>query len=223
GPFAVFELHRIFQPTLAGDEFAHRSALGAVRAAIDRRVPTRLLADPDAIGDFGGDRAADRAVRADALADGRAGRERTGRGGVGLAHGGERQRADRGERAGGKPRAAQEGAAVDAGGRAGQRGRQPALPRGAFGFANEHGRLPLFLRVAVDAVEVLHVVGVGLVAGLALLRRCLGRLRLGDERRGGGHGETGAGAHGAQEVATAEFALVVLLHRGPPEFPNRFF
>ena len=64
--------------------------------------------------DFGRDRAADRAVRADALADGRAGGERPGRGGIGLADGGERQGAERGEPAGGEAGAAQEGAAIEA-------------------------------------------------------------------------------------------------------------
>ena len=36
-PLAVDELHRISQPPVAVHEFAHRSALGAMRAAIDRR------------------------------------------------------------------------------------------------------------------------------------------------------------------------------------------
>src|SRR6266853_1699878 len=69
GPLALDELQRVFQPALAGDELAHRRALGAMRPAVDRAVPARLLADPDAIGNFGGDRAPDRAMGADALAD----------------------------------------------------------------------------------------------------------------------------------------------------------
>src|ERR1043165_2757707 len=73
GPLAVDELHRIFQTAVAHDQFAHRGALGAVRTAVDRRFPARLLADPDAVRHFGGDGAADGAVRADALADGDAG------------------------------------------------------------------------------------------------------------------------------------------------------
>src|SRR5260370_9940161 len=69
GPFALDELQRVFEAALAGDELAHRGALGAMRPAVDRAVPARLLADPDAIGDLGGDRAADRAMGADAFAD----------------------------------------------------------------------------------------------------------------------------------------------------------
>src|SRR6185437_1151587 len=68
GPLPARELHRVFQPALAGDQFAHRSALGAMRAAVDRRIPARLLADPDAVGDFGSHGEAARAMRADALA-----------------------------------------------------------------------------------------------------------------------------------------------------------
>src|SRR5664279_5100662 len=70
GPLTVDQLHRIFQPAFAHHQFAHRGAFGAVRAAIDRTIPARLLADPDAVRHFGGDGAADRAVRADALAYG---------------------------------------------------------------------------------------------------------------------------------------------------------
>ena len=70
GPLAVDHLHRIFQAAFAHHQFAHRGALGAMRAAIDRTIPARLLADPDAVGDFRRDRAADRAMRTDALADG---------------------------------------------------------------------------------------------------------------------------------------------------------
>src|SRR6185437_533510 len=78
GPLAVHELHRIFQAALAADQLAHRGALGAVRTAIDRRFPARLLADPHAVGDFRRDGAADRAVRADTLANGCARGERPG-------------------------------------------------------------------------------------------------------------------------------------------------
>ncbi len=57
-PFAIDQLHRVFQAAIAVHQFAHRRALGAVRTAIDRAVPGRLLADPDAVLDFGDDRAA---------------------------------------------------------------------------------------------------------------------------------------------------------------------
>ena len=91
------KLHRIFQAAFAADQFAHRRALGAMRAAIDRAVPGRLLADPDIVGDFGQHGAADRAMGADGLArrDLRAGGRR--RSGLGLAHGAKRQRAERGK------------------------------------------------------------------------------------------------------------------------------
>ena len=108
------QLHRIFEPAFAAHQFAHRGALGAMRAAIDRAVPARLLADPDVVGDFSHHRAADGAMGADALADrdlGAGGRRRSG---LGLAHRAERQRAERRETAGGETRAAQEGAAVEA-------------------------------------------------------------------------------------------------------------
>ena len=52
-------------------------------------------------------------MRADALADGDRGALRGRRAGLGLAHAGERQDAERGETAGGEARAAQEGAAIE--------------------------------------------------------------------------------------------------------------
>ncbi len=113
GPLPVHQLHRIAQAPVAVHQFAHRGALGAVRTAVDRAVPGRLLADPDAVRDLTDHRAADRTMRADVLADGdlRAGSRR--RTGFGLAHAHERQRADGGERAGGETGAAQEGTAVE--------------------------------------------------------------------------------------------------------------
>ena len=86
GPLAVDQLHRIFEPALAADELAHRSALGAMRAAIDRAVPARLLADPDAVRDLRRDGAADGAMRADALADDDLRARWRRRPGLGLAH-----------------------------------------------------------------------------------------------------------------------------------------
>ena len=65
-PLAVDELHRRLQPMRMLDDpvLAHRRALGAVRAEIDRRLEHRLLARPHAVLDRRVDRAADRAVRA---------------------------------------------------------------------------------------------------------------------------------------------------------------
>ena len=113
-PAAVHQLHRIAQPALAQHVVADRRALAAVRAAIDRAVPARLLAGPHAVRDLGDDRAADRAMGADILPDRhrRAGRRR--RAGLGLADAAQRQRAERGEAAGGEPGTAQEVATIKA-------------------------------------------------------------------------------------------------------------
>ena len=67
-PFAVLLLHRVLQPPLAVGVFADRRALGAMGPEIERAVPSRLLAGPDAVLHLGNDRAADRAVRANGLA-----------------------------------------------------------------------------------------------------------------------------------------------------------
>ena len=121
-PLPVDELHRIAKPTLTMDQLAHRSALGTMRAAVDRRIPTRLLPDPDPIKHFGGHRASDGAMRADALADGRAGCERPSGRGLRLADAPDRQRAQRGQAATGKAGPAQECAAVKPAGLSGQSG-----------------------------------------------------------------------------------------------------
>ena len=112
GPLAVHELHRIFQPPVAVHQFAHRCALGAMRAAVDRRVPAGLLADPDAVRYFGDDRAADGTMRADVLADGDLSAGGGRRPGLRPAHAAERQCAERRKTASRKAGAAQEGAAV---------------------------------------------------------------------------------------------------------------
>ena len=113
GPLAVGELHRIFEPAFAAYQFAHGGALGAMRAAIDRAVPSRLLADPNVVCDFGQYRAADRAMRADAFAHRNlcaGGRRRTG---LRLSHRAKRKRAER-RQAAGDAGAAQESAAIQA-------------------------------------------------------------------------------------------------------------
>src|SRR5262249_8527908 len=90
GPLAVDQLHRVTQTAIAMDDFAHRGAFGAMRAAIDRAVGARLLADPHAIGDFRCHSAADRAVCADALADRDLCTGRRRRTGLRFAHAAER-------------------------------------------------------------------------------------------------------------------------------------
>src|SRR5258708_1299455 len=106
GPFAVHLFHRIFQPAVAVHELTHRSALGAVRAAVDRTIPARLLADPHAVRHFGGDRAADRAMRADVLAQDDFRAHGGGRASCGLSHRAEGQGAQCGEAARDAARAA---------------------------------------------------------------------------------------------------------------------
>src|SRR5258707_8158945 len=110
-PLAVDELHRIFQTPVAMDQLTHRRTLGAVRAAIDRAIPGWLLADPDAILDFGDYGAADRAMRADVLPDVRR-RADDFRPGLRLAHRSERHQAQCGARAGSETGSAQKGAPV---------------------------------------------------------------------------------------------------------------
>ena len=139
-PLAVDELHRILQPAVAMHEFTHGRALGAMRAAVDRAVPPRLLADPHAVLHFGDDGAADRAVRADVLAQlrGRADDLRTG---LGLAHAAERQQSKRRGAAGGEAGAAQERAAIKNSRRKpGSDALQTRAARGPFPSLHQHGR-----------------------------------------------------------------------------------
>src|SRR5215831_2744426 len=112
-PLAARKLHRITQAAFAVDQLAYRRPLGTMRAAIDRTVPTRLLSDPDAVGDLGRDGAANRAVSTDALADGNLRTRRRRRSSLGLAHGAEPQGSNGGDTAGGEPGTAQECAAVE--------------------------------------------------------------------------------------------------------------
>ena len=113
-PLAVDELHRISQAAVAVHQLARRGALGAMRAAIDRRIPAGLLADPHAVLHFGDHGAADRAMRADVLADGDAGAGGRRPAGLGLAHAASGSAPTRRKPAGGEAGAAQEGAAIEA-------------------------------------------------------------------------------------------------------------
>ena len=70
-----------------------------MRPPIDRAVVVRLLADPNAIGDLGNDRTADRTMGADILAGGQRGAGRGRRTGFGFADTAEREAAKRRERA----------------------------------------------------------------------------------------------------------------------------
>src|SRR5258707_9920705 len=95
------------------NEFAHRRALGAVRTAVDRAIPGRLLADPDAVLNFGDHGAADRAMRADVLSDVRR-RADDFRAGLRLAHRPEPHPAPCSSRTRRETRPAPEGAAATA-------------------------------------------------------------------------------------------------------------
>ena len=112
-PLPVHELHRIAQPALALHVVAHRRALAAMRAAIDRAVPSRLLADPHTVRDLGHDGAADRAMGAHVLADRYGCARRRRRAGLGLADASGRKCAERREPAGREAGAAQEAAAIE--------------------------------------------------------------------------------------------------------------
>src|SRR5262249_12384303 len=142
GPLAVNELHRIFQAPVAVHELAHRSALGAMRAAIERGIPARLLADPHAVGHFPNHRAADRTMRTDVLADRDLRSRRRRRTGLCLAHAAERQRSEARETAGDEPGAAQEAAAIETAIWRLQRASESAATNVTFRSLDQHGCLP---------------------------------------------------------------------------------
>ncbi len=141
-PLSVHELRRIFESPFATHELAHRCTFRAMRSAIDRAVPARLLAKPDTILHLRRDRAAYRAMRADALARrGRDPRLRR-RAGFRIADAADRQRAERGKSAGCKTGAAKERAAVHPARLRPERADQGAAAGGAFRSLDEHQRLP---------------------------------------------------------------------------------
>src|SRR5262249_38657550 len=142
-PLPTLELHWIFQAPVAVHELTHRGALGAMRTAVDRRIPSRLLADPHAVRHFGDDRAADRAMGAAVLANGHCGAGLRRRPRLGLAHARERQAPERCQRSGGEARLAQEAAAVEAAiGLALQDGGERAPAGLTFSPFDQHGCLP---------------------------------------------------------------------------------
>src|SRR5580704_5543084 len=115
GPLAVHELHRVAQAALVHHVVANRGALTAMRSTIDGAVVVRFLTDPHAIGDFGDDRTADRAMGAEILASynrGPRGRWRTG---FRFAYRAERQIAERRKSSCGEAGALQKRATIGAG------------------------------------------------------------------------------------------------------------
>src|SRR5262249_18721745 len=128
---------------IAVHELARRGALGAMRTTVDRAVPAGLLADPHAVRDLGHDRAADRTMRADVLADGDLRSRRRPGTRLGFAHARGRQRAERSAAGGSEAGAAQEGAAIETAvgltlQRAGERGATSLT----FRSLDQHGCLP---------------------------------------------------------------------------------
>ena len=123
---AVDQLHRVLEAVLAVAVLAHRRALGAVRAQVDRAVEHRLLAHPDAVLDHRVDRAAHRAVAAHRALDFDLGVRVTAVlldvGRLGLAHQQQLRRRHAGAQA--EARAAQEGAAIERRNRARHAARQ---------------------------------------------------------------------------------------------------
>src|SRR6056297_1006850 len=109
-PLAALFLHRILEAALAMRVLAHRRALGAMRAEVERAVPAGFLTRPDAVLHLGHDRTADRAMGA----DGFHGLHRLDGGALGVragdcaTHGPDGSQATNGQTA-----AAQERAAVD--------------------------------------------------------------------------------------------------------------
>src|SRR5258708_40355229 len=104
------------------------------------------------------DRAADRAMRADILADRDRGAGRRRWTSLGCANGTERQSTERGKAASGEPRAAQEAATIDA---VACLRREHAGKRAAASLTfcplDQHDRAPSLRRIAVDAIKALHI------------------------------------------------------------------
>ena len=110
---AVEELHRIFQPAVAVHDFARRRALGAMRAAIDRRIPRRVPDQPTRRWTTSAATVQPTEQNVQMffrIVTWRRGCRRTG---FRLAHAGERQRAERGKAAGDQAGAAQESSAIN--------------------------------------------------------------------------------------------------------------
>ena len=108
-PLATLFFHRVLEAAFAMGVLAHSGPFGAVGTEVERAVPAGFLSDPDAIRDFGDDRAADRAVGADGFdcLNGALNR------GCGIGFGNSAARcADRGKATDGQTRSAQECAAI---------------------------------------------------------------------------------------------------------------
>ena len=144
-PLTIYQLHRVFHAPIAMHQFAHRSALGAMRAAIDRRFPSGFLADPNAILHFRNHGAANRAMGADIL-HALHGLRVIHRPRFGRAHGGKRNGAKYRQPRPAKPGLAQKGATIEPAGGKPLIGRSKALLGGlAIGAFDQHGCFPSYL------------------------------------------------------------------------------
>ena len=191
------------------DVVPHGGALAAMRAAIDRAIPIRLLTRPDAVGHLGDDRTAHRAVRAHVLAPRHGGAGRRWRAGFGLAHGTDRQASERSEAAREEARSAQEAAAIETNARFGRKRRPDrAAANLAMCSPDQHDRVPSLRGVAIDAVKRLHLGRVGPVASLALVREVARVRRIASAcgYRGG------ANRQHAQEIAAPDAGVSAIFH-----------
>ena len=112
-PLAAGELHRVLHAAGADAVLAHRGALRAVRAQVQRGLEVGLLPRPHAVLQLGDDAAADRAVRTHTASHlGRDALLRAGRR-VGLAHHGGRQHRRDGRASHGQAGAPEEGSSPD--------------------------------------------------------------------------------------------------------------
>src|SRR5262249_48639835 len=152
-----------------------------------------------------------RAVCADAFTD--RGSRDVGASGFSSLDARKRQRADRGETARDQTGLTQKTTAIEtASSLIAKRRCKVAATGRTFCALDQHGASPSAW-IAINSVEALHVGGVRLVTGFLLFRVRFGSGGFGRKRGGCGHSQTRAGAHRAQEVATAYSCLVLFFHR----------
>ena len=170
-PLAIHQLHRVFDAPVAMHQFAHRCALGAMRAAIDRRFPSGFLPDPNAILHFGNHGAAHRTMRADIL-HALHGLRMIHRPRFGRTHGGKRNGAKCRQPRPAKPGLTQKGATIEPAGRKPLIGGSKALLGSlAIGAFDQHGFFPSCLIVGtIGAVKRLHMRAIRLVTRLQPIR-----------------------------------------------------
>src|SRR5262249_20819759 len=112
-----------------------------MRAAIEGRVPARLLTDPHAVHDFSGDGAAHRTVGTNDFANYCAHAERSSATGFGFADGSKWNRAEHSEAAGADPRTAQKRSPVESSALGGEP-RKGAAARRIICLPDQHDCLP---------------------------------------------------------------------------------